>query len=184
MRTYFLVWSHILTVQSAPHEANTFWWKGFQRMACTAMWWACGESGVWGVWGLWGCEGVRVCSHGRCLRSDWCRPWSICRWVLPLSPPERDGLQRGWTPRLCQSLGVCARERCDAFLRELWQLVLLSPFLKINRMYCYVQFRVPGSSQCKTRPARALSANLGSLWSNHICYVVYRKWFSRCISCP
>ena len=37
MMTYFLVWSHILTVQSAPHDANTFWWKGFQQMACTAM---------------------------------------------------------------------------------------------------------------------------------------------------
>ena len=24
MRTYFRVWSHILTVQSAPHDANTF----------------------------------------------------------------------------------------------------------------------------------------------------------------
>ena len=77
--------------------------------------------------------------------------------------------------------GVCARERYDAFLRELQQMVLLSPFLQISRMYCYVQFRVPGSSQCKTRPARAHSASLGSLWTNHIYYVVYRKWFSKCI---
>lgn len=52
-KLYLWVWSHILTVQSAPQEANTFWWKGFHLRACTAMLWfweGGRERGRWTHW--------------------------------------------------------------------------------------------------------------------------------------
>lgn len=46
-RTYLMVWSQILTVQSELQEMKTFKWKGFQLIESTAMWWASNTSRNW-----------------------------------------------------------------------------------------------------------------------------------------